>query len=137
MLPALIPIIGGLLEKIIPDPKASAEAKTKLLELQQQGELAYLDAEVKLATGQLEINKIEAASTSLFVSGWRPAVGWLCASGCGYTFVLWPILSWASLNFGWTQPPQLDANVLMGLLSGLLGLGGLRTVEKIKSVAAK
>lgn len=137
MTPALIPIIGGLLEKIIPDPKASAEAKTKLLELQQQGELAYLDAEVKLAEGQIEINKVEAASPSLFVSGWRPGVGWVCVTGCGYAFILWPLLGWASVNFGWLPPPELDSAALTGLLTGLLGLGGLRTVEKIKSVAAK
>lgn len=137
MLPTLIQLIGGLLEKILPDPKASAEAKLKLLELQQQGALAELDADLKLALGQIEINKVEASSASLFVSGWRPAIGWLCASGAGYTFVLWPILTWASLNFEWIQPPQLDSSVLMGLLSGLLGLGGLRTIEKIKNVAAK
>lgn len=137
MIQAIIPIIGGLLEKIIPDPKASAEAKTKLLELQQQGELAYLDADVKLAMGQIEINKLEASSASLFVSGWRPAVGWVCVVGCGYAFILAPLLGWASVNLGWIQPPEIDAGAMTGLLMGLLGLGGLRTVEKIKNVAAK
>lgn len=139
MLPALIPIIGGLLEKIIPDPKASAEAKAKLLELQQQGELAYLDAEVKLATGQIEINKAEAASTSLLVSGWRPFIGWVCGVALGYQFLIRPLLTWGAAIFGYQDviAPSLDMGDLITLLLGMLGLGGLRTAEKMKNVAAK
>ena len=132
---ALIPAITTLIGKIIPDPQAAADAKLKLLELAQQGELANLDAEVKLAAGQLEVNKVEAASQSTFVSGWRPGAGWICVLGLGYQFFLGPLLAWASGIYSWPVPPTLDMGDLLTLLGGMLGLGGLRTAEKFKGVA--
>jgi hypothetical protein len=138
MLNLLIPVVGTLLEKIIPDPKAAADAKLKMLDLAQQGQLAALDAEVKLAVGQMEINKEEAKSSSLFVSGWRPACGWVCALALAYQDLLRPLGGVLAALLGVTLPPlpPLDES-LWGLLFGLLGLGGLRSMEKIKGVAAK
>jgi hypothetical protein len=138
MLNLLIPVVGTLLEKIIPDPKAAADAKLKMLDLAQQGQLAALDAEVKLAVGQMEINKEEAKSSSLFVSGWRPACGWVCALALAYQYLLRPLGGVLAALLGVTLPPlpPLDES-LWGLLFGLLGLGGLRSMEKIKGVAAK
>ena len=69
----LIGPIARLIDKIIPDPQAAADAKLKMLELAQTGELAVLQAETQLAQGQIDVNKVEAASDSLFKSGWRPA----------------------------------------------------------------
>jgi hypothetical protein len=74
MLNLLIPVIGTLLDKVLPDPKMAAEAKFKIIELAQKGELANLEADVKLAIAQTEINKVEA-STDMFRGGWRPFVG--------------------------------------------------------------
>src|SRR5690606_18165528 len=96
--PALIPIIGTVLDKIIPDPQAASEAKLKALEMAQRGELAFLDADVKLALGQMEINKAEAMSGDRFRGGWRPAVGWCCVFGLGYTFLLRPDRKSTRLN---------------------------------------
>jgi hypothetical protein len=130
---AIIPIIGSVLEKVLPDPQAQADAKIKLLELAQKGDLAVLDAETKIALGQIEVNKTEAG-TDMFRGGWRPATGWACVFGLVYQFIVQPILPWAVSVSGGSVPPlpPIDNETLMVLLTGMLGLGGLRTFEKIK-----
>jgi hypothetical protein len=132
-----LPLIEKALDLILPDPQKAMEAKTKLAELAQKGELAVLDADVKLATGQMEINKEEAKNPSLFVSGWRPAVGWTCVTGLIYTFLVHPILTWISTNFGILAPPAIETGVLITLLMGMLGMAGIRGAEKVKGVASK
>lgn len=136
MLAALLPIIGTVLDKVLPDPQAAADAKLRVLELAQKGDLAALEAETRLAVGQLEVNKAEA-QTDLFRGGWRPACGWVCAVGLLYTFLLRPVLPWVAQTFGLNvQPlPGIDSEALMALLFGMLGLGGLRTIERVKSKA--
>lgn len=133
----LIPALGTLIDKIFPDANAAAEAKLKLFEMQQKGELATLDAELKMALGQIDVNKAEATNSSVFVSGWRPAVGWVCVIGLIYTFIAFPLLVWGSSVYKIPSPPPLDLGTLITLLGGMLGLGGLRTVEKINGVASK
>lgn len=129
-------ILPDLLDRVLPDPAQASEAKLRLLELAQKGELAAMDADMRLALGQMEINKAEA-STDLFRGGWRPACGWVCAAGLGYTFLLRPILPWVAGLFGANVEamPNIDTDTLMVLLTGMLGLGGLRTVERIKGKA--
>jgi hypothetical protein len=133
---ALISMLPGILDKVIPDPAAAADAKLKALELAQKGELATLDADLRLMLAQADINKAEA-STDLFRGGWRPACGWVCAAGLAYTFLLRPVLPWlASLAGAEVQAmPEIDTDTLMVLLTGMLGLGGLRTVERIRGKA--
>lgn len=132
----IIPAITQVLDKIIPDPQAAADAKLKALELAQKGDLAALDAELRLALGQIEVNKAEAA-TDVFRGGWRPAVGWVCVVGLGYQFILQPVLPWVAALFGAQVPPlpAIDNETLMVLLTGMLGLGGLRTIERVKGKA--
>ena len=132
----VIPAITQVLDKIIPDPQAAADAKLKALELAQKGDLAALDAELRLALGQLEVNKAEA-TTDMFRGGWRPAVGWVCVVGLAYQFVLQPVLPWLVALFGAQVPPlpAIDNESLMVLLTGMLGLGGLRTFERVKGKA--
>jgi hypothetical protein len=86
----------------------------------------------------MEVNKAEAASGSVFVAGWRPAIGWVCAAAVAYTYLLVPVGMWLSFLVGKpiAKPPVLDAN-LWELMFAMLGLGGLRTFEKIKGVASK
>jgi hypothetical protein len=134
---ALIPAVTSIIDKIIPDPAAAAEAKLKTLELAQKGDLSYLDADVKLALGQMEINKAEAQSGDAFRGGWRPAVGWCCVFGLGYTFILKPLLPWLVGLAGGTVPPlpAIDNEALMVLLFGMLGLGGMRSFERVKGKA--
>ena len=132
----VIPAITQVLDKIIPDPQAAADAKLKALELAQKGDLAALDAELRLALGQLEVNKAEA-TTDMFRGGWRPAVGWVCVVGLAYQFILQPVLPWLVALFGAQVPPlpAIDNETLMVLLTGMLGLGGLRTLERVKGKA--
>lgn len=134
-LAALIPVVGNLLDRLFPDPTAAAEAKVKVMEMAQRGDLAQLEADVKLAAGQLEVNKAEATNQSLFVSGWRPAVGWTCALAFAFKFVGGPVLVMIAAYFGHdVKLPEFDYSEMSTILLGMLGLGGLRTVEKIKGV---
>lgn len=133
----IIPAITQVLDKIIPDPQAAADAKLKALELAQKGDLAALDAELRLALGQLEVNKAEA-TTDMFRGGWRPAVGWTCVAGLAYQFILQPLLPWVVVAlFGAQVPPlpAIDNGTMLVLLTGMLGLGGLRTFERVNGKA--
>lgn len=131
----ILGIGAKIIDRVLPDKEKAAEAKLKLLELQQSGELAVLAAETDLAKGQQEINKVEAANSSIFVSGWRPFIGWTCGGGLAYQFILRPLMIWVSGMFEFEPPPPLEMDTLVTLLLGMLGLGGLRTAEKIKGVA--
>lgn len=133
---AFIPLLGSVIERIFPDPAAQAEAKLKVMELAQNGELAKMTAEKELALGQIEINKVEAASAGLLKGGWRPAIGWTCAGGLFYQLIARPLLGWVAMNWlGWTAPPSLELDTLMTLLFGMLGMGAYRTAEKIKGAS--
>jgi hypothetical protein len=136
MWPALIPLLGSLFDKIFPDPAAAGEAKLKLMQMAQTGELAQLDADLKLAQGQQEVNRAEAASASLFVAGWRPFIGWICGAAFAFKFILGPAAVVLMAMAG--RPivlPEFDFTEMSTVLLGMLGLGGLRTVEKIKKVS--
>lgn len=102
-----------------------------------QQEREQLAAAVALVQGQLAVNAAEASSGSAYAAGWRPTVGYVCVAGLGYTFLAQPLLPWFAAVAGVTVPPlpQLDTNVLMTLLLGMLGIGGMRSVEKVKGVA--
>ncbi|NCX05975.1 MAG: hypothetical protein EBW68_09380, partial [Actinobacteria bacterium] len=111
-----------VLERIFPDPKDRLEAQTKLEQMRQTGELAQLAADTELAKGQLEINKIEAASSNIFVAGWRPAIGWVCATAFAYSLVLQPFMIFAITVYGKVLPPLpiLDSNLLGWAMGCLL-----------------
>lgn len=134
---ALLDVGGKIIERLWPDPAQRDAAKLELFKLQQSGELAQLAAQTELAKGQLEVNKAEAASGNAYASSWRPTVGYVCVAGLFYTFLLQPLLPWTAALFGAHVPPlpPLDTNVLMTLLLGMLGIGGMRTAEKVKGVA--
>jgi len=124
---------GKLIDRLIPDPTKKAEAALELAKLQQSGDLAKLAAETDLLKGQLDINKIEAASTNWFVAGWRPCIGWICGLALGYVAVIDPIARFIALTMGYKGLfPVIDTSITMQVLLGLLGLGAMRTVEKVK-----
>ena len=84
----------AIIDKLIPDPAQKAEAKLKLLALQQQGEFKQLEADLQLAQGQIDINKIEAGSEDNFRAGWRPFIGWVCGMGFATQFFFGPWMTW-------------------------------------------
>ena len=128
---ALLDIGGKVLDRVFPDPTQQAAARLELLKLQQSGELTQI-------AGQMEINKVEAASSSVFVSGWRPAIGWICGAGFAVQFVIGPLAEWGSALYGHpVKFPQMDTGTMMPLLLGMLGLGGLRTAEKLQDKASR
>jgi len=133
-LTALLGIGSQLIDKLIPDPAAKAQAQLELAKMAQTGELAQLAAETDLAKAQLEVNAAEASSGNAYASSWRPTVGYVCVAGLFYTFLLQPLLPWFAAVFGLVVPPlpSLDTNVLMTLLLGMLGIGGMRSFDKIK-----
>ena len=135
---AFLPLISKVVDLVIPDPNKAAEAKLKAAEMAQKGELAVLDAELKLAMGQLEINKEEAKNPSLWVSGWRPFVGWVGASGLAYAAILEPLARFVATLSGYTGAfPLLDTTITMQILFAILGVGGLRSFDKVKGVATR
>ena len=129
MIQALIGPVTSLLDKFIPD----ADEKAKIAhELATMGEKHAQ----QLALAQIEVNKAEAASGSIFKGGWRPFIGWVCGVAFAYHFVLQPIILFAVTAYGLQIPtlPEFDMTSLMTVLGGMLGIGGLRTYEKQKGL---
>lgn len=125
----------SLIERFFPDPEKKAAAQLELLRMQQTGDLAQLAASTDLAKLQIQTNVEEAKSPHLFVAGWRPAIGWICAIALFWNFLGYPMAVWVAEYWKpeFTPPALLEDN-LMELVLGMLGLGGLRTWEKIKGV---
>lgn len=117
-----------LIDRLFPDPQKKAEAELELLKLTQSGDL-------QVVLAQLQINAKEAEHQSIFVAGWRPYFGWVGGTSFAYVGLIKPILAWVSVLKGWPEPPEVDTEFLWVVISGLLGLGGLRTYEKKKGVA--
>lgn len=138
-LTAVLDIGGKLIDKLWPDPVQRDAAKLKLFELQQTGELAILAAETDLAKAQIGVNLEEAKSSSLFVSGARPFVMWVCGFAFAYASIFEPFARFiAAVGFSYTGAfPVIDTNLTMQVLFGILGLGGLRSWDKKNGVASK
>ena len=128
---AVINAAVGIIDKVIPDPAQKAQAQLAILQLQQNGQLEQLKADTQLALGQTSVDSLEAASPSLFKSGWRPFVGWICGTGLFVQFLVNPIGSWVAALMGHPVAfPPLDLGTLMTLLFGMLGMGTLRSFDK-------
>lgn len=135
LLGPLLDIGKSIIGKVWPDPEQQAQAQMRLLQLQQTGELAELDAQLKLALAQTDINKADAQSGHFMQRNWRPFIGWVGGVALAYQFLLQPLLVWLSLCMGWPSPPTLASDMLFSLVTQLLGLGAMRTLEKIKGAA--
>lgn len=122
-------IAAGLkvLDKFIPDPEARAKAEAELRDSLQAWDRA-----------QMAVNQAEAGHASIFVAGWRPFIGWVCGASLAYQFVVLPFASWALAMWAPGTPPLPGLNdMLFELTMAMLGMGGLRTFEKLKGVARK
>ncbi len=132
-LSGIFTIGSKLIDRFFPDKAASDAAKLELLKMQQTGELAQLAADTSIATKQAEINQEEAKCEHLFVSGWRPFVGWTCGLAFFAKYIGGPFLFVAAQYFGKTIIlPEIDVFEMMPILFGMLGLGAYRTYEKTK-----
>lgn len=126
-LTAGLEIGGKILDHFFPDPVKKAEAMLELQKMQQAGDLAIVGY-------QSDINKVEAASADPFTSRWRPFIGWICGCGLAIQFIVSPVVEWAAALAGHpTLMPKLDTGTLTTLLIGMLGLGGMRTMEKLSN----
>lgn len=105
----------------------------EMAKLQQAITKAEMEITLGLSQAQTKINEIEAASTDKFASRWRPACGWIGFIGIAYATVFFPLATWGSVNFGIMPPPQIDTIILMELVTGMLGLAGMRSYEKMKN----
>ena len=141
---AMDPITAGIeaatkiIDKLFPDKAAAEQAKLELMRMQQAGELAYLTAETDLAKGQMAINQEEAKSQSVFVAGARPAALWVCVFGLANQCIVVPLISTlcALFHYDFVAPAFADG-LMNGVLTGLLGLGGMRTYEYAKGIIKK
>lgn len=130
LLAPLLDVGKSLIGRFFPDKEEARKAEAEFLKMAMDGEL-------KQVIAQLEINAREAAHPSIFVAGWRPFFGWLGGFGFLYAVIGQPLLAWAASAKGWPTPPTLNLDLLWVVVTGMLGIGGLRTFEKTKGVAAK
>jgi hypothetical protein len=126
LIETIVGTIGTVLDRVIPDKNRRAEA-------QEQLQTLLTSQDFQIAVEQIKVNAIEAQSDSIFKSGWRPSVGWICSIAFGLHFVIFPLLNWFIILFG-GQPilVPFHMDTLLTVLLGLLGMGTLRTVEKMK-----
>ena len=117
----------GIIDRIFPDPAQKAAAELELMKMTQDGDL-------KQIMGQLEINAREAQHASIFVAGWRPFFGWAGGAGFVYATIGQPVLSWIGAIKGWPAPPDINIDLLWVVVTGMLGIGTLRSVEKSKGL---
>lgn len=129
LLLGLLPMFSTVLDRFLPDPEAKANALREIMEMGAKMDLA-----------QLEVNKAEASNSSIFVAGWRPAIGWVCAFALAYTYLLMPLGIFVAGFIGeqyvtaLLNAPSLDGN-LWELMFAMLGMAGLRSFDKLKGLA--
>lgn len=119
-----------LLDRFIPDAEEKRKAEADMLRM-------IADGELRVVLAQLEINAREAANPSIFVSGGRPLFLWVGGVGFAYASIIQPVLAWVALIKGWPVPPEVNNDLLWVVITGLLGISGLRSVDKAKGVASK
>ena len=139
-LPSIADTAKVLVERLVPDPNARAAAQAEVEAALAARDVAAINATMEVAKAQSTVNLAEAQGNDRFSARWRPSVGWICAAGFGYQFVLAPILTWSTniigVAIGASIPvaPTLSINDLMVVLTGILGLGVQRTVERVQGV---
>lgn len=146
-----IPIIGGIAKSVLGlDPKSPTfeqdanamfeKNPEKMIEFKKalfshQEEMAKIDvASRKLQT---DINLVDAQSKNKFQTNWRPFIGWQCGIAFGYALMVHNIFAWVSLNQGWDAPPEINVGLLVTTLGGMLGIGGMRSYDKLKGTNTK
>lgn len=130
LLGPILELGSDLIKRFFPDKEEARKAEAEFLRMAAEGELKQFIA-------QMEINAKEAQHPSVFVAGWRPFFGWAGGAGFVYSVMVQPLLAWYSTINGFPVPPELNIDLLWVVITGMLGIGGLRTWEKSKGVATK
>lgn len=135
-LTAALDVGKSLIEKIWPDPQKQAEEIRKLEELHQKGDLARLQSYTSLLVAQIKVNEVSASHPSIFVSGARPAAIWAGVFSMAWSGIIHPLLTWvwAFAEMAGAPPPLIESASLVAIVTGLLGVGGMRSFEKNKGV---
>jgi len=123
-------LFNGILKRVLPEKMSEADAA----KLQQEITMELLKADWSAVQSQLQINTEEAKHDSVFVAGWRPFVGWVCGAAFAYNFIFQPLFLFIVTTWKWDAPPlpTLDFGPMMTVLLGMLGLGAMRSYEKVK-----
>ena len=128
-IPATITAVTQLVNKFVPDRDAQ-------IKLQAELQLKFAEIEAQQLQAQSDTNKVEAASSSVFVAGWRPFIGWVCGSALAWSYIFQPIAQWGLLvTHIDTKLPEIPSGDLFNLTLAMLGMAGWRTLDKIKEVA--
>jgi hypothetical protein len=137
MFALILPALMDIINKLIPDPAQKAAAQLQMMQLAQSGELAQMEAVKALNLAQIDVNKSDAQSPRAYQANARPTILWVCGAALAWDTVLRPALTFGAAMAGHPLPPMptLSSDQLYGLLTGLLGLGAMRTAEKIKGAA--
>jgi Holin of 3TMs, for gene-transfer release len=142
----LVKSAGEIADKLFTSDDEKAERKNEAEKTKREFDIREKELEFRHeklqadnSLSQIEVNKIEASNTSLFVSGWRPAVGWVCCLAMAYSYIIEPLLRFiCKVFFSYSGDfPVLDLESIYPVLFGLLGLGAMRMNEKIKGVHSK
>lgn len=140
----LLSVGQSLIERIWPDPAKQQEEMRKLQEMEQAGDMARLNARVQLLVAQLKINEQEASHKSVFVAGWRPFIGWVGGLAMAWQFIAYPMLLWVwaiaapetctaeNVCMALNPPPVFETGPLFAIVSGMLGIGAMRSYDKHK-----
>ena len=133
-LSAILNIGSSIIDKIWPDKDKADAIKLEMFKAQQAGQLQEVANQFALTMEQIKVNAEEAKHNSIFVSGWRPFVGWTCGFSLAYNYILFPFMAWAAkwIDSGAPAMPELESGELMTLLLGMLGLGAMRSFDKTK-----
>jgi len=134
---AIAGVVGKIIDRVWQDPAEKAQAAIELQKMVQAGEFKQIDAELQAMQMQADVNKVEAASSSVFVAGWRPWSGWVCGCALAYSAILCPVMQFFARIYGYTGTfPEIDNILMSQVLLGLLGLGQMRSNDKKNGVAS-
>lgn len=130
LIPQLLPFVGEVLDRVVPDTEAKERAKREI-------EASLIANANTINLAQIDVNKTEAQHRSVWVSGWRPAIGWSCSLGIGWLFIGHPVATWIAMLTGYEGMvmPTIPTDILLELTFAMLGMAGLRTFEKIKGIS--
>lgn len=130
--------VGESLDKLFTSDDERLERKNELIKAQQAYDLEIAKLDAQSMSNQVDVNKIEAANTNIFISGWRPAIGWVACASLFYKFIAYPAMCWILVYYPDIHlPPVPDAGELYPLITGMLGLGAMRSFDKSRGVETK